>query len=105
MQPGPPQAPNAATINHDTGLYTWDTHGAQINGSGDTLYSTQVIIENVDFTGRVLTKTPLDFFIRLIPVTNNPPVFIYPPTPPDNTLFTVLEGTHLNFTVRARERP
>ncbi len=103
VQPGPPQAPHAAVINRDTGLYTWDTHGAQINASGDTLYSTQVMIENVDFTGRVLTKTPLDFFIRLIPVTNNPPVFIYPPTPPDNTLYTVLEGTHLNFTVRARD--
>lgn len=104
VQPGPPQAPNAASINRDTGLYTWDTHGAQVNGSGDSYYSTQVMIENVDFTGRVLTKTPLDFFIRLIPVTNHPPVFIYPPTPPDNTLFTVLEGTHLNFTVRARDQ-
>ena len=91
VQPGPPFAPNAATIDHTTGLYHWDTHGAQLNPSGDTFYSTQVMIENVDFTGRVLTKTPLDFFIRLIPVTNHPPVFIYPPTPPDNTLFTVLE--------------
>jgi hypothetical protein len=103
VQPGPPQAPNAATIDRDTGLYRWDTHGAQLNGSGDTFYSTQVMIENVDFTGRVLTKTPLDFFIRLIPITNHPPVFIYPPTPPDNTLFTIVEGNHLNFTVRARD--
>ena len=103
VQPGPPQAPHLATINRDSGLYTWDTHGAQVNGSGDSYYSTQVMIENVDAGGRVLTKTPLDFFIRLIPVTNHPPAFIYPPTPPDNTLFTVLEGTNLNFIVRARD--
>jgi hypothetical protein len=98
-QPGPPEAPNAATINATTGVYTWDTHGATLNTGGDTLYSTQIMIENLD-CGVVVAKTPLDFFIRLIPISNNPPRFI-PPTPPDGTIYTIMAGTTLTVPVAA----
>lgn len=47
-EPGPPFAPNAASIN-STGLYTWDTTGATLGSPGsNTLYSTQVTIEDLD---------------------------------------------------------
>ena len=47
-QPGPPNAPNAASVNNLTGVYTWNTTGATIKPSGTTYYSTQVTIEDRD---------------------------------------------------------
>jgi hypothetical protein len=64
-QPGPPYAPNAAAISPTTGRYTWDTTGASVRSSGDTFYSTQVIIESVDADGSVVSSAAVDFFIRL----------------------------------------
>ena len=66
VQPGPPNAPNAASINSVTGLYTWDTTGATLAGAGlNTLYSTQVVVEQLDAGGNVKSRTPVDFLIQL----------------------------------------
>jgi len=64
FQPGPPHALHAATINPTTGLYVWDTTGATLAAWGDTIYSTQVIVEN-RVGGKVAAKTAVDFFIRI----------------------------------------
>jgi hypothetical protein len=101
VQPGPPQAPHAATLDPTTGLYTWDTHGATLSATGDTLYSTQVMIEDRN-CGSVASKAPLDFFIRLVPTTNAPP-FFQPPTPPDGTVFTIQAGGTLTVPVSAAD--
>lgn len=74
FQPGPPHAPNGATIGAKTGLYSWDTTGATLAPWGDTFYSTQVIVENL-VGGRVVAKTALDFVIRI----PGEPVKIYLP--------------------------
>ena len=82
VQPGVPQAPNDASVELETGLYRWDTTGATLNPSGDSYYSTQVIVEDLGTGSTVLTRTAVDFFIRLrssasnapVPVLNNPPV-------------------------------
>src|SRR5436309_903693 len=67
-QPGPPFAPNAASIS-SRGLYTWDTHGATLGPEGfATLYSTQVTIEDLDAAGNVKSKVAVDFFIQLVRV-------------------------------------
>src|SRR5206468_8050957 len=67
-QPGSPFAPNAASIS-STGLYTWDTTGATLGPPGfNTLYSTQVTIEDLDAAGNVKSKVAVDFFIQLVPV-------------------------------------
>jgi len=93
VQPGPPDAPNAASINLLSGLYTWDTTGATIAGPGlNTLYSTQVIIEDVDPLNNVKSRTPVDFFIQLVPAVNNPPTCNVP------SPFTVLAGNNVSFT-------
>ena len=62
-----------ATIN-DEGEFTWDTNGldqlVDLNIGGETLFSTQVTIEELDgpiATGNVITTSALDFFIRLVP--------------------------------------
>jgi hypothetical protein len=57
-QPGPTLAPNAASINPTTGVYSWNTTGATLGPVAlNTLYSTQVTIEERD----CLDNCPIDF--------------------------------------------
>ena len=72
--PGEPGsgAPNLATIDPNTGIYSWDTTGATLNAGGETLYSTQVTIEDLDAQGNVTSKSAIDFFIRLVEPTEEP---------------------------------
>lgn len=73
-QPGPPEADNDATIDPDTGLFSWDTTGADLaQGMGhNTYYSTQVAIE--DPTSRIA----VDFMIQLVNQSGTPPSFDQP---------------------------
>jgi len=64
VQPGQPNAVHDASVNATTGLYSWDTHGATLNPSGDTYYSTQVVVESLQ-GGEVASSVAVDFFIRL----------------------------------------
>jgi len=101
-QPGSPGsgAPNPASIDPLTGIYTWDTAGATLATNGrNTLYSTQVMIE--DGT----TKVPLDFFIQLTTVDTTPPVISPPANSPPicNTTQTVALGDTLTFGVVASD--
>jgi hypothetical protein len=98
-QPGPPNAPNAASIS-TSGLYTWNTTGATLGASGfNTLYSTQVIIE--DLTGSTAkSKIAVDFFIQLVPVVNNPPTFNVPVC---GTTQPVTSGQNISFSVSASD--
>jgi hypothetical protein len=67
VQPGPPQAPHAASVDADSGLFTWDTQGATLNPNGATYYSTQVMIDNLNVPGFLVSKTPVDFLNLLVP--------------------------------------
>lgn len=75
VQPGPPHAPNPATIDPTTGMYTWDTTGATRAGNpaNNTLYSTQVAVEDPT------SKAALDFSIQLVPPDPTPPAITPPP--------------------------
>jgi cysteine-rich repeat protein len=78
-QPGPSVAPNAATIDANTGTYTWNTTGAALGPVGyNTLYSTQVTIEERNGVGAVKGKVAVDFFIQLVPRVSVPPTFSQP---------------------------
>ena len=116
-QPGPPFAPNAASIS-STGVYTWDTTGATLGPPGsNTLYSTQVTIEDLNAAGNVESKVAVDFFIQLVSVEVcgdhidndgdgqidedcNPPVFNNPVC---GSTTTVNAGGTLSFTVQASD--
>lgn len=103
-QPGNPQAPNDATIDPVTGVYSWDTTGATLDpGDPDsTFYSTQVIIEE-SVNGAVVASVPVDFFIRIgTGVVNVAPDFICP-TPEDGEVFTIEEGVPYTFSVAASD--
>ncbi len=103
VQPGPPHATNAATINATTGQYSWNTTGATLSSSGDTFYSTQVMVENL-VGGTVVTKTPVDFFIRLSDAanTNQAPQFTSP-TPADGTVINATVGSPVSFNTAASD--
>lgn len=100
--PGGFVQPAGATINATNGLYQWNTTGAALAPSGDTFYSTQVMVENV-VSGVVISRTAVDFFIRLgSGSTNAQPVFIAP-TPADGSVINGTVGSPLTFDVAASD--
>lgn len=97
--------PIGATIDSNSGVYSWNTTGATLAPSGyDTYYSTQVVIQNLDSNGNVVAKTPVDFFIRLTDTasTNNAPEFDLP-TPADGKIFDTEVGSEVAFDVAAHD--
>jgi len=70
--------PPGASINPDTGEYTWDTRGATLGPDGyNTLYSTQIVIEDrVLFSngnlGNLKSRVAVDFFIRIVDLPGPP---------------------------------
>ncbi len=62
-QPGPTRAPNAATLNATSGVFSWNSSGAaQATQPGArTLYSAQLVVDD----GR--SRVALEFLIELVP--------------------------------------
>ena len=115
-QPGAPQCPNAATIDADTGVYSWNTGGCRLAGSPlpqppaggcgnsnlSSLYSTQVMIEEQSGASRVA----VDFLIELVPscaLGNTAPQFDNPPTPACGSSLSINPGGTLGFAVQASD--
>ncbi len=102
-QPGSPNCPNSATIDPQTGIYSWDTTGCQLASGActgqNTLYSTQVTIE--DDT----SKAPIDFFIMIsaCPLNNVFPEFDDPPSSVCGTTVNVVAGSPVNFPIQASD--
>ena len=87
-----------------TGVYTWDTTGAMLGASGfNTLYSTQVVIEDLDATGNVKSKVAVDFLMQLVPSVGVRPAFDRPPTPACGSVLTTGAGLPVSFTVQASD--
>lgn len=101
-QPGPPDAPNASSIS-SSGLFTWNTTGANLGGSGTTYYSAQVTIEDRTPGGTVKTRIAVDFLIQLVQQAGTPPVFDRPPTPQCGSTISVNPGDAVSFTVQASD--
>ncbi len=100
-QPGPPHAPAGATIDPVTGVYSWNTVGATLGPVNlNTLYSTQVIIEERDTGGNLKGQVAVDFFIQLVPDVNDAPVFNLPAC---NGTVHALAGAPVGFTVQATD--
>jgi hypothetical protein len=94
--------PRGATVDPQSCRYVWDTTGvARARPGLNTLYSTQVTIEDLDSAGNVKSKTAVDFFIELDEVVPPLPNFNRPPTPICNTTITGRVGAPLSFTVEA----
>jgi hypothetical protein len=104
VQPGPPEATNSASIDPTSGVYSWNTTGATLGPvNTNTLYSTQVTIEERDPQNNIKGKVAVDFFIQLVPHVNQPPVFVQPPTPVCNSTVNTTAGVPFGFTVEASD--
>jgi len=93
-------APNPVSVSPE-GIFSWDTTGATGSGMPQcprVLYSTQVMMEDVDLQGNVKSKIPLDFFL-LLGGSGNPPVFVGN-SPCDQTVFGTTSEL-LTFNVQA----
>jgi hypothetical protein len=100
-QPGEGQVDvDVASIDAETGIYTWDAEGADLGNQDHTYYSTQVIIEDLDGDGEVKSKVAVDFFIELREVVGDPPVFDpAPPEPGEPIVHRVTPGDVVTFDV------
>jgi hypothetical protein len=104
IQPGIPNAPHNASINSLTGVYTWNTTGATLGPAGfNTLYSTQVTIEDHNATGGIKSKIAVDFLIQLVPFTSEAPPLFVAPTPTCGSTKTVAPGSTISFIVNATD--
>jgi hypothetical protein len=93
--------PAGATVGSSTGIYEWDTTGADLNSNGESFFSTQVIIENL--VGQsVVASTPVDFFIRVTDTPNRAPEFDGP-TPADGAVLAASPGVEVSFDVSATD--
>jgi hypothetical protein len=102
----PMNHPPGATIDANTGIYTWNTTGATLstNPAQRTVYSTAVAMETLGDGGTVASKSVVDFLIEITDeATNASPVWVRPPTPEDGAEFAVQPGTTLMLDVRARD--
>ncbi len=99
----PASTSDSASIS-STGTYSWDTTGATLALAGhNTLYSTQVTIEELDDLGNVKGKSAVDFLIQLVPMVGAVPEFDHPPTPACGTTLTGNIGSTMTFTVQASD--
>jgi len=115
-QPGVTACPNSASIAGGTGLYSWNTTGCRLasspgpnppaggcnNGSLNTFYSSQVMIEETSRQGAVA----VDFLVQLVPLcplfNSGGPVF-GGATPVCGSTLSVNPGGTLNFAVSASD--
>jgi hypothetical protein len=97
---------NPAQVNPLTGVYSWNTTGATVfTGSPPriTVYSTQVVMDGLNPAGQVVTRSIIDFLIRLSNEAQNAaPVFVAP-TPADGSSFTLAVGQPLSLQLAATD--
>lgn len=92
--------PLGAIVDPITGIYSVATGGLPVNPLGNTYYSTQVVVEDLDGSGNAKSKVAVDFFIQLTDSPSNPPTFPgHDPTTP--TLVSAPPGTPISFVVTA----
>src|SRR5207302_1456199 len=59
-----------------TGLVTWNIHDNVVTTAVGDLWTAQVMVEDLNSSGAVKSKTPVDFIMQVVSTaTNQPPVF------------------------------
>jgi hypothetical protein len=94
-QMGNPSAiqPPTFSVNPTTGVASFVTVGRTIGSEWNAS------VRVTDSSGAAIT---IDIVMEMVSAST-PPVFNYPPTPPNATNFTVQHGTPLSFTVQAHD--
>jgi hypothetical protein len=87
--------PSNLSINPNTGVVTWNNFSLSTTG----YYSVQVMIEDLDGSGNVKSKTPLDFLLKVLNVVGNRPTLSISPAGP----LSVSPGNPVTFTVTGND--
>ncbi|MDQ6786687.1 MAG: hypothetical protein M3033_07730 [Acidobacteriota bacterium] len=89
--------PTGLSTDPNTGLLTWNTAG--LNIAAGTLYSVQVMIEDLDANGNVKSKTPVDCLLKFVGNIGTPPTLAINPAGP----LTVSANSPVTFTVTGND--
>lgn len=85
--------PTGFSVNPESGLASFNTNRSL------GLYSVAVTIH--DSSG---ARVPVDFLIRIIPASsNNPPYFVYPPTPVNASVIEVNKNETVSFNIKGED--
>lgn len=95
--------PPGSSVDPQSGKYSWNTSGQSLNPSGNSYFSSQVIVENV--VGQtVVSSTAVDFFLRLTDQALNAAPQFASPTPADGSVITTVAGQTVTFAVAASDQ-
>jgi hypothetical protein len=94
--------PTGLTISAD-GTLTWDIRDSVLDTQPGDLWTTQVIVEDLDASGNVVSSIPLDFLLQVVQI-HRPPMMTPPviDAAPAGAL-PLTAGVALNFTVQASD--
>ncbi len=89
-------SPIGLTIDPNTGIVDWSTSSYSASQiAAGRLFATQIMIEDLDSSGNVKSKTPVDFIIKFVGNIGTPPTLTIDPAGP----LTVSAGSPVTFDV------
>ncbi len=89
--------PSGLSVDANTGLVTWNTAG--LNPQANHLFTTQIMVEDLDANGVVISKVPVDFIIKFVANVGSAPTLTINPAGP----LTVSANTPVTFTVTGND--
>lgn len=88
---GGPSHPPGISVDGSSGVVTWNNVGLSQTGS----WTTQVVVEDLDASGNPMTKTPVDFLLKIRPLIGSLPRCSISPAGPH----TAIVGSSFSFGV------
>ena len=85
--------PPNISIDPNTGVVTWNNNTPALDAT--RFWTMQFMVEDLDASGNVKTKTPVDFLLKIVPQQGQPPSCAINPAGP----FTVEPGDPVTFVV------
>ena len=87
--------PPGLSINSQTGQVSWNTQSRPIG----SLWTTQIMIEDLDAAGQVKSRIPIDVILKIVQTSGVPPVLTLTPPGP----ISLRPGTPVTFQVMATD--
>jgi VCBS repeat-containing protein len=87
--------PPGLSVDPTTGIVTWNNFSLGTTG----FWTTQIVMEDLDSNGNVMSKTPLDFMLKIQQTVGTAPTLTINPTGP----LSVRPNTPISFTVTGND--
>lgn len=87
------------TIDPNSGLISFNTAGLVPAVAAGNLFTSQIIVEDLDANGVVISKVPVDFIIKFVANVGSPPTLAINPAGP----LTVAANSPVSFTVTGND--